>query len=495
MSEEKNEKLQTLKTESLEITEQTVPKYPKPKILLLDMKEETKSILEVAGYHIKVGSFGFQYKVNKSSSLQPAITNDTLPWDVIEQEIVVVDLLSNANSVLQLQETTISLGEYEVFASCNSGVIDPRPLSMVKNQKCFDKILAHGGVFVIFANQRQLQTYQIFRLGRYRGIDESDISCDNWSFLDILNSDNLETNYQPGQEISVIVEEPTLAQLLGEHVKGAGFVCTLNPTHRIRESWVTLAEDKYGLPVSAAIVPNSRRGWIFIFPHLRDKPHFLVRFFNEVLPDLSPHLFPYTEGSRWVQKPEYELPKVLELKSKIQQIQEDARRQVAELEEAIEKERAEKAYLYDLIRETGTALVTAVNKSLKILGFQSVINIDEEIEKVGNTQKKSEDLQIRDDSPILIVEVKGISGRIPKDDDVLAVQKYVVIRMREWGHTNVQGLEIINHERNIPALDRENKELFREELLINAQEQKIGLLTTWDLFRLTRSFLKKWMEG
>jgi hypothetical protein len=39
-------------------------------------------------------------------------------------------------------------------------------------------------------------------------------------------------------------------------------------------------------------------------------------------------------------------------------------------------------------------------------------------------------------------------------------------------------------------LDRDNKAPFREDVLTNAEEQAFGLLTTWDLFRLVRSYLK-----
>jgi hypothetical protein len=144
--------------------------------------------------------------------------------------------------------------------------------------------------------------------------------------------------------------------------------------------------------------------------------------------------------------------------------------------------------LYDLIRENSTLLVSAVNKALEVLGFQSVIDVDKEMEKAGDTRPKREDLQIKDGSPILLVEVKGISG-LPMDESLQA-WKYLVPRMKEWNRTDIEALSIINHQRNIPPLDRENENPFREDNLINAQEHGFGLLTTWDLFRLTRSYLK-----
>jgi len=84
------------------------------------------------------------------------------------------------------------------------------------------------------------------------------------------------------------------------------------------------------------------------------------------------------------------------------------------------------------------------------------------------------------------VEVKGISG-IPTDDDALQASKYVIPRMKEFNRTDIQALGIINHQRNRPPLQRENVDLFRRDILDNAEEQEFGLLTTWDLFRLARS--------
>ena len=147
-------------------------------------------------------------------------------------------------------------------------------------------------------------------------------------------------------------------------------------------------------------------------------------------------------------------------------------------------------YLHDLLRETGEPLVEAVKQTLETLGFRSVLDVDKQIENAGAGGTKREDLQICDYSPTLLIEVKGISS-LPRDSGALQVWKYVAPRMKEWNRTDVQGLAIINHQRNLPALDRENDAPFREDVLTNAQEQGFGLLTPWDLFTLARRFLKR----
>src|SRR6185369_16010666 len=117
-----------------------------------------------------------------------------------------------------------------------------------------------------------------------------------------------------------------------------------------------------------------------------------------------------------------------------------------QLEKAIEEERIATEYLHDLIRGTGDSLVGAVKKALEVLGFQSVADMDQELQDSGDSRSKREDLQIRDNSPLLLVEVKGIAG-LPKDAAALQVSKYIVPRMREEKRTDIQGLSVINHQK------------------------------------------------
>ena len=110
-------------------------------------------------------------------------------------------------------------------------------------------------------------------------------------------------------------------------------------------------------------------------------------------------------------------------------------------------------------------------------------------EEEEKSRGKMEDIQILDYEQDLLVEVKGVGGLLT-DDDALAVNKYVTARMREWKKTEIKGITIVNHQRHLPPLDRENIVPFRDIILTNAEEHLIGLLTTWELYKLTRNFLK-----
>lgn len=472
--------------------EEYVPKWTHPKILLIDMEREAEAFLKAEGYNVSTGSFGIPYKVPKTDNLEPVIMSGYRLPNYTEQEIIIIDLEPAKASEQPDNEKDTSDGQNDWWASCSNGIIDPRPRVMQIAQKAFDRIFYHGGIFIIFADMRHHQDLKWGHLEYRHFVEVSKIDADNWCFLSILNSNNIETIPDHGYEMTVIDSQLTLSQLLQEHFRAASFECAL---HRIsyggikEKDWATLAINKYGAPVACAVATEKKQGWILIFPRLQNRPLFLTKLLKDVMPDLSPHLFPDFEGTRWVQKPEYEIAAIQELKNQINFIEEESKQKIEGLKENIEIARSEMSYLHDLIRETGSPLVAAVKKSFEVLGFQSVIDIDEEMKRTGDSGPKREDLQIHDTQPILLIEVKGIAG-LPKDAEALQVWKYIAPRMREWNRTDIQGLSIINHQRNIPALERENEKPFRDDILVNAEEQKFGLITTWDLFRLTRSFLK-----
>jgi len=467
-------------------------KYPKPKILLIDLPEETEGILRTDGYNVTTGSFGTPYKVKKSDNLYPVITNGNLPFNVSEQEVVVINLLITTILDGPKGDKETPDSEDDWWASCNLGLIDPRQKLIASVRDDFNRIYLHGGLFIVLSSPHVLQKTMVGRIVREYGSEfnkTEDIYFNIWSFLDITHN----LNVNPGQGEEVIINESPFSQILSEYIERVVFLCTFNSDERwesySKYNWIPLALTKFRETVAAAIVSKNQKGSILIFPQLRDKPHFVSKLLKEILPDFCPHLFPFAEGMIWNQKLEYEHPKVLELKAKMEEVHEEAKRQVGALEQAIEEERAAMRFLHDLITGTDRTLVKAVKKTLEVLGFKQVIDVDEEMEKKGKTGQKGEDLRILDDSPILLVEVKGIAG-LPKDAAALQSLKYLAPRMKEWSRTDIQALSIINHQRNLPPLERDNTTTFRGDILTNAEEHGFGLLTTWDLFRLTRGYLK-----
>lgn len=189
-----------------------------------------------------------------------------------------------------------------------------------------------------------------------------------------------------------------------------------------------------------------------MLPQLEEKSAFLDQLFTTVLPEIAPHLFPHIERGLWTHLPEYELPRVIELKTRQEEIKQSARDRVALLENELDKEREAQGWIHNLLTGTDDELVIAVQRALLELGFSRVF-----------------------------VSLKSvIIARITAD----------TFNINNKNRTDINGLSIINHQRHLPPLDRENAMPFRQELIDVAEAHVLGLMTTWDLYRLVRSFRK-----
>jgi hypothetical protein len=477
--------------------EASSPRYPKPNVLLVDLKDHSEAVLRAAGYNVHVGTLGTPYSVEKSNKYQIVPRDYKIP-NYAEQEIVIVDLAPNdmrkqATSTVEAVE-----GNSDYWAKCNHGSIDPRPIASRIYRSSFDTILSYGGVFVVFADT-ETTTEIIYARSTSRGLDTSSSDFELWSFLTLLREDHFRIEFQQGKEIRIDDSSTALGKLLTRHLTDAHFNCVFGPLKFVTsvanynaafDSWVTLATDKYGSPVAGIIKPfRNNNGWVFILPQLREKSRFLAEFLRDILPESTPALFPYAESRQWLDKDEYQVPEVVELRARISVIATEAHEKITALEQEIVQVKEQTSHLRQLLSETGEPLVKAVKTTLEQLGFASVVDADEEIKNAGGVGIKREDLRITENALRLLVEVKGITG-LPTDADALQVNKYVMVRMREWKTADVQGLEIINHQKGLSPLGREHENTFREDIIVNAEDQHFGLMTTWDLFRLTRSFLK-----
>jgi len=466
------------------------PKYPHPKILALDLPEADVAHLRDGGYNMLSGTFGQPFKVAKSSGYFHVTPRAQLP-NYTEQEVVIADLEPPDPSDTAPDEDPPASGVRDVWGSCKRGIIDPRPRVMLFVRDHFDRIYAHGGVFIFLLGPSTDPEYVLAerydRRGRVHG--ETGLSCSNYDCLSILHRLTLTRDY--GREIEAGETESAKIIGISRHLGGAEFLCTVQPYRSLEDRWLTLATNKYGDPVAGAITPppaDGDKGWVFLLPRLEAPGRFIREMLDELLPNLVPRFFPHAEGSRWTRRGEYELPEVLDLRAEIEGVEAEARKRAVELEQRIEEARHEHGFLHELLTSTGDELVTAVIRTLKLVGFQDVRNVDEEQDE-GQDGRKREDIQIWDASPVLLGEVKGIAN-LPREAGALQVTKYLRPRMKEWERTDIDGISIINHQRRLPALDRQNDQVFQNDVITNAHEQGFGLLTTWDLFRLARGFIR-----
>jgi hypothetical protein len=118
-------------------------------------------------------------------------------------------------------------------------------------------------------------------------------------------------------------------------------------------------------------------------------------------------------------------------------------------------------------------------------GFKKIVDVDvEEKDAPGGPR---EDLRIHDRSPVLVIDIKGVQGH-PEDAESTQSQKHALMRLREWREqgTDVQPLTIINSQRHLPPDERDLR-AFRQEIIKNAEETHLGLMTSWDLWTIARN--------
>lgn len=458
----------------------SMPKYHKPKILLIDVDNCCAEVLRDAGYNVVVGTFGTPYSVKRSNELHYVSLSSLHLPNYEEQEIVIANILEPEPASSPPTDTP-GEGVAVFWQAGTTGLIDPRPLAMSIVREDFDKILKHDGIFIVFATYRKEITYYY---GTYPlGYRNDQKKCSNWDFLTELMGINVE--YHNGCEITFEPKLRKLTPIFSRAQEGAEYYCTLSPGYRQRDYWIPLAKNKYGEDVAGILFSKDRKGCIIILPQMPAAHQFIVQLLEDWCSQWNPALFPCLESNRWVHWPEYEIPRVVELQKEIEKVRAEAEEKVKKLQAEIEILQKENADWYTLLQGTGDELVQAVIRSLKRLGFQKIVDVDSEAEREGKKSERREDIQIHDRSPVLIIDVKGVQGH-PDDDESRQAEKHAYMRMKEWNRTDVQPLTIINHQRHLPPHDRDKK-AYRDKIIEYAKQTGLGLMTTWDLFRLLQN--------
>lgn len=227
-----------------------------------------------------------------------------------------------------------------------------------------------------------------------------------------------------------------------------------------------------------------------MLPRLERIEEVVLELVETLLPRLAPQIFELGDGSAWTDDPEYEHHDICALREEVARVRRQAEAEVLSMETRIEAARQAQAHLHSLVTGTGDDLVAAVITTLKALGFPKVIDVDSEKDAADHDARKREDIHlVLDGHPLILGEVKGIEG-LPAEADSLHVVKYLAPRMRVLGRTDLRGLSIVNHQRHLPPLKRRHRDVFQQDVLVNAEQQHITLMTGWELFRLARNAMR-----
>jgi hypothetical protein len=188
-------------------------------------------------------------------------------------------------------------------------------------------------------------------------------------------------------------------------------------------------------------------------------------------------LFPSSTLFIWLNDAAYQLPNEGELLQEQVALDQEYKEKRNEIQKRIEANHNQYGYLHNLITFADEDLVVTVVDFLRWLGFENVVNVDER-----NPSTKDEDIQIETPAGLLVIEVKGLGGT-STDSDCSQISKIKYRRAEERGNFDVFALYLVNHQRYLPPDSRSNPP-FNETQIQDARNDKRGLLSTYDLFKL-----------
>lgn len=146
------------KTATKEISSLPLGVVARPKVLVIDVSSDVAVALSAAKLNVAVGTFGPRYQAHANANEPVVVRRLAKLPNYTEQEIVVVDL-TNTTPILPAPEWNPRPGERVLIAPISQRRVDTRPVSMADARPHFDRILAAGGVFVVFAADRQTMAY------------------------------------------------------------------------------------------------------------------------------------------------------------------------------------------------------------------------------------------------------------------------------------------------------------------------------------------------
>ncbi|MBD1897733.1 hypothetical protein [Coleofasciculus sp. FACHB-129] len=458
-----------------------------PKICAIDLDREIIDALGNRGLHCFPGRLGSQVKVPNSSihAVHQCIPDCLFPPNLHEYDIVLVDMQQGDTIEYNLsnhQPSSLKGSNQIVLVSrYPETIFDPRPFSANFLGKQLQSIYKKESLIIVFSSPREVIEYHCASITRYGYQERESFEHNLYDLLPGLNG----VYNKIGQNISIAPGAGrNIGNLLQKYSKNFIYEVIFNhPTKWLnnksikRDDFIPLLLNLDGEIVSFINFLHSP-SITLVFPQLIcNKKGFLLELIDDVLPEMLPVIFPYSEQFSWLKSNDYFLPNQVTLSRKKEKLEADYIKALAGIDKEIHNNQAKYKFLHNLLTETGDALVKAVEYFLNWLGFSNVVNMDETAPDI-----KEEDIQVSLEKGLLIVEVKGIGGT-SKDSECSQISKIKYRRSKERGSFDVSALYLVNHQRYLPPKDRRNPP-FTKHQIADAQSDERALLTTYELFKL-----------
>lgn len=449
-------------------------KYSDPKIMLVDVDEDTQNRLREEGFNIEVGTFGRSYKVERD---EVCGLNGHLPF-ITEKDVVIVKL----NEEKELNGSNPAL-KNEIRESYDRVFVTPRGKNyfdgraafadLYKNE--FKQVLNSGGILIVFADGYQRESYYISEVSKGYIHDPNKFDLTNYQWIP---SNVYPHDCVTGKE--VLIDEKA-ARVASAIINGSENSMRYTCEFMVYEDAETYVLLKNRLGKAISYIQKIGEGFLMILPRFDDYYMPISNLIKEILPELKPDLFADFSKNKWLENKEYSFPEVKNLMSKQEEIINEYEEKLKAIQIEIKELKKQNEFLTNILVSQGfdDFLVENVKSVFEYIGYSAVVDVDEIT--VGNRQ---EDLRILDGGRFTVVEVKGHKGN-PTEDDCQALNKYISRNMKAEKRTDIHGILVVNHQRMLPPAER-NYPGYTREQIADAERDDYTLVTTWELFNAVR---------
>jgi len=457
-------------------------KNPRPMICLFDVGDDVKRKLIKCGFTVSSGTFGTPVIVPNERKLDYCccLPNYSIPSNLHEYDIAIVDIrdIEPKKYIADEHEINHTTGTNSTYFESvyPETLFDPRPFGAFNAGISIEEILENGGLLIVFAGINYTINYPFVNLTSSGPKYSQERLYSLYNFMPTFTyNDNKE-----GKQIFPLNEKNPIFNLLRRYCEN----CRYHITFKHPDDSTIRGKDPNFIPLLinssneiVAYLQEYKNGAIIILPDFKEKSAFLDELLMNELPAIFPDLFPYHTQHRWLVEDPYYLPNEEILIEKKKNIIVERNRQISEIEHEIAENKKKYLWLHGLLVKDSEELVKCVQKFLEWLGLDDVRYMDDNDKII-----REEDLQVDTPKGLLVIEVKGLSGT-SKDEDCSQINKIKFRRAEERGSFDVYALYIVNHQKHLPPLKRDNPP-FKPEQIKDAENEKRGLLTTWQLFNL-----------
>lgn len=455
----------------------------RPRICCIDISEENIQLLKKTGFNIYNGTLGSKIKVpNTYNKSHNVLLNYKIPANLHEYDIILIDLDNyktiDYNNSEHKKEHHSGKTSYSILSRYPETLFDPRPMTSTILKQNLDKITNRTYLVLAFSSESYSAEYETIEISEndIQGIEKFNI----YSFWDYIQI----SVPKFGKEIIVNKIGPEFEILLEKYKIDSSYNQTFH--HPTNYKGLQLIKDENFVPLMTnlngdiiSFFESNEYKNLILLPQIKEKGHFLNDFLTKVAPSIFPELFPFSITSEWKNKTEYWLPNHSNLLEKKSETQNEYEIKLKKNDLDIKKNIEQYSFLHEMLTESGDHLVHSLIKYFNWLDFDDIVNFDES--KIESNILE-EDIQIKLDSGILIIECKGIGGT-STDSNCSQISKIKHRRCKERNKFDVYALYIVNPQRYLPPLNRQNPP-FTPHQLDDAKNDERGLLTTWQLYNL-----------